>query len=213
MTTSLKILVGCVAIMLVVSSCAKREYQAISIEAEPKIIECLAVLPAQISYTEEDPTARKKESLEKGVEYLNEILLSELEKSEVEKIIDVRQINFGFNDISGGAVNRIPIVSEKAQCNYVLESTLSQYRQRQGGNYAVESPASAAFELRLTDGKSGKKLWMTTFRETQTSLLSNLFTFNKALKRGFKWITVEDLLEQGVQKKIEECPFFYQVKK
>jgi len=45
------------------------------------------------------------------------------------------------------------------------------------------------------------------FKETQQSLMSNLMTFGKAENRGFKWITVEELVRQGIHEKIEECPY------
>ena len=50
-------------------------------------------------------------------------------------------------------------------------------------------------------------LWTADFRETQESLLDNILTYNKAQSRGFKWVTVEQLVEQGVKDRLATCPY------
>ena len=85
--------------------------------------------------------------------------------------------------------------------------TVHRYRQRQGGDLAADSPASASFEIRLIDARTKAVLWSADFDETQESLLSNILTFNKAQSRGFKWVTVETLISQGLQERLADCPF------
>lgn len=92
-------------------------------------------------------------------------------------------------------------------CDAVMMITVHRYRQRQGGDLAADSPASASFEIRLVDAKSKAVLWSADFDETQESLLSNILTFNKAQSRGFKWVTVETLISQGLQDRLADCPF------
>ncbi|BCL61137.1 hypothetical protein DGMP_18300 [Desulfomarina profundi] len=55
--------------------------------------------------------------------------------------------------------------------------------------------------------KTGAVLWSADFKETQESLLSNILSFNKAQSRGFKWISVEELLEQGIRERLAQCPY------
>lgn len=92
-------------------------------------------------------------------------------------------------------------------CDAVMTITVHRYRQRQGGDLAADSPASASFEIRLIDAKTKAVLWSADFDETQESLLSNILTFNKAQSRGFKWVTVETLVSQGLQDRLADCPF------
>ena len=61
--------------------------------------------------------------------------------------------------------------------------------------------------MRLVNTRDGGVLWQSMFKETQQSLMSNLMSFDKAESRGFKWITVEELVRQGINEKIEECPY------
>ena len=93
------------------------------------------------------------------------------------------------------------------QCDAVMMITVHRYRQRQGGDLAADSPASASFEIRLIDARTKAVLWSADFDETQESLLSNILTFNKAQSRGFKWVTVETLISQGLQERLADCPY------
>jgi len=63
------------------------------------------------------------------------------------------------------------------------------------------------FSMVLRDTTDGKLLWYADVREKQQSFLENIFSFGKAKKRGFKWISVEQLLEQGIKEKLAECPY------
>ena len=92
-------------------------------------------------------------------------------------------------------------------CDAVLLTTVHRYRQRVGSELAIESPASASFQMRLVDVKTRAVLWSADFDETQESLLSNILSFNKAQSRGFKWVTVENLVAQGLKERLAGCPF------
>jgi hypothetical protein len=98
-------------------------------------------------------------------------------------------------------------VGSELKCGAVLMTSLADYRQRVGGSYGAESPASASFSMRLINSRDGSVIWQSMFKETQQSLMSNLMSFDKAVSSGFKWITVEELVRQGINKKIEECPY------
>lgn len=193
-------------VALFLQACTKNNYDSVAISGDPQIVECIGVLPTKVAYGEKTQ-GNEGAILSDGAEFMDIIVLKELRKSDVQKVVDIKQLQFNFAEIGVGTKDRLHLMSKKAQCNYLLEPTLLQFRQRQGGDFAVDSPASAAFELKIIDSENGNSLWITTFRETQTSLLSNLFAFPKAMKRGFKWITVEDLLHQGVEEKVAECPF------
>lgn len=172
-------------------------------------LSCVVLLPTEIPLDDPTTDPLEKENLLDGADFFYTTLKSQLKQSEVGKVIDPRELNLQINEVAGGMNGVIKFIGSQAQCNNVLVTNLDRFNQRQGGEYAVDSPASAAFELRLMQADSGNSLWSVSFSETQVSLLSNLFSFNKAQSRGFKWITVEQLVAKGVEEKLLECPYFY----
>ncbi len=86
----------------------------------------------------------------------------------------------------------------------VMTGTISEYTERKGSELGVESPASVAFSVELLDTRDGRILWETYFSETQKPLFQNLFEINKFLKRGGKWISVDELAKEGARKAAEE---------
>ncbi len=77
-----------------------------------------------------------------------------------------------------------------------------RFQERKGGNFAVEKPASVAFHMHLMkDGVLGR---IFTYSEEQKALTQNLFTMGKFLKRGAKWVTAEELAEEGINAGLDE---------
>ena len=71
-----------------------------------------------------------------------------------------------------------------------------RFQERKGGNYAAEKSASVAFHMHLMkDGVLGKVF---EYSEEQKALTDNLFTVGKFLKRGGKWVTADELAEEGI---------------
>jgi hypothetical protein len=89
----------------------------------------------------------------------------------------------------------------------VLILTLNRFRERDGGEYSVNSPASVAFDYKLISGESGQTLCSGVFSETQQPLLDDLLVFFQRAKRGFKWITAEALAREGMEQKFALCPY------
>jgi len=204
-----------------VSCSGKTVDRSAEVEVEPLL--CVALLPTIAPYNDDTgvkgsiesgregiyrETAAGNGDLRAGADYLYGQLQTELENMEVTELIEVSELKEQIREVTGGKLGVIKEIGKQARCGAVLMSTLTTFRQRQGGTWAVDLPASAAFELQLVEAHSGKTLWISSFNETQASLMSNLFSFGKAQRRGFKWITVEELVAQGVSEKIEECPYF-----
>lgn len=221
-------------VLVLVAACGgKKVDQSAKADVEPLL--CVALLPTVAPYNDTEETSVSLENtvyvesndsildtdegkygqaasgsgdLQEGADYLYQRLQGELEKMEITELIEVSDLGQQIREVTGGKLGVVKEIGEQARCGAVLMSTLTTFRQRQGGTMAVDVPASAAFELQLLEAHSGKTLWFSTFNETQASLMSNLFSFGKAQSRGFKWITVEELVAQGVSEKIEECPYF-----
>lgn len=203
-----------------VSCGGKTVDRSAEVDVEPLI--CVALLPTIAPYNDDTGVKGSIESgregiygeaaadngdLQAGADYLYGQLQTELEKVDVTELINVSELKEQIQEVTGGKLGVIKEIGKQSRCGAVLMSTLTTFRQRQGGSLAVDVPASAAFELQLVEAHSGKTIWISSFNETQVSLMSNLFSFGKAQRRGFKWITVEELVAQGVSEKIEECPY------
>jgi len=76
-----------------------------------------------------------------------------------------------------------------------------RYQERQGGNFAVDKPASVGFHLHLYDQRGLTKVFI--FDETQQPLLDNILKIFTFLRRGMKWITASELAEEGIEKGIK----------
>ena len=73
---------------------------------------------------------------------------------------------------------------------------------------SVETPAAVAFSMELIGVERGVVLWTASFDETQKALLEDIFSFAKARKRGFKWLSVQELSRDGLTSRLQEFPYF-----
>ncbi|HEX9444423.1 MAG TPA: hypothetical protein VGA73_09900, partial [Candidatus Binatia bacterium] len=68
----------------------------------------------------------------------------------------------------------------------------------------VMSPASVAFVLEAWDVKRGDVIWTARFDETQKSLSENLLNIGQVASRGVRWVTAEELAQEGVKKAVAQ---------
>lgn len=169
----------------------------------------VVVLPAEMSPDKEGENGGSgREALQKGAGLIDITLTQEFTDNPKARVLSSRQVDALMKEDSEFAsTDTIKHLGRVLSCDAVLMTTVHRYRQRQGGEYAAESPASAAFSMRLIDVKTKAVLWSADFDETQESVLSNILTFNKAQSRGFKWITVENLLTHGLHDRLAGCPY------
>lgn len=168
-------------------------------------VSCIAVLPAGMGSDEEiAKTGDFNENVRNGAEFANSVLLQELNGNPKARIVTVSQLG---GEVMGSQVTTIDQASRITGCDAVLMTTVFKFKQRQGTTYAADEPASASFDMRLYSTGSKNVIWAADFSETQESLLSNIFSFGKAQSRGFKWITVEDMVTQGIKERLAGCPY------
>jgi len=139
--------------------------------------------------------------------FVNGLIAADLGSNPRVHLMTEGQLDAQLTDAAGGRLQQMRTLAAKQDSDAVLEVTVTRFRERDGGELSVNSPASAAFEMVLTHVKSGMVLWAASFDETQQALSSNLFTLNQAKSRGFKWITVEELVRQGMKERLAECPY------
>lgn len=71
-----------------------------------------------------------------------------------------------------------------------------RFEERKGGNFAVEKPAGVGFHMHLMEGNVVGRVFV--FDEDQQALSENVLNIGKFLKRGGKWVTADQLAEEGI---------------
>ncbi|MBU0681636.1 MAG: hypothetical protein KKD73_09460 [Proteobacteria bacterium] len=79
-----------------------------------------------------------------------------------------------------------------------------RYQERVGSAMGATEPASVAFSLFMVEVSTRKLVWQGSFDKTQTSLSENLFDTPMFLKKGMKWLTVEELSSYGIEKILDK---------
>ncbi len=202
----LGLLLACTAVML--TSCATK--QAPPTEEERlearRQVPCIVVLPVMADLKADDSlTYAQAAKLENGASFLDRTIAEALAGSANVRLLSQRQLTSLLPESDAAQSALFDRIGSVLKCNAVLVTTLSRYEQRVGGEYGVDSPASASFSMKLMNTRDGSLIWSTTFNQTQESLLSNIMS---AHKYGLKWLTVEELVTLGVAEKIEQCPYF-----
>ena len=200
----------CCCVPLWLSSCSSlsEKGQGAAVKAPIEPLACIIVFPATTSVGKSD-TIKYSDArdLEKGSTLATSVISKELADNPKVRVLTSSQISTLIPEVSGGFSGTIAALGKKLNCDGVLTTTVGRFKQREGGKYASESPASAEFSMILRRASTGSVLWSADFKETQESVLSNIFSLNKAQSRGFKWISVEELLEQGVKERLAACPY------
>jgi hypothetical protein len=148
------------------------------------------------------------ESLVLGARYLDVILMETLGAKKEFKVLSANQLDAILPNPWGGRIKQIRDIGQATGCGAVLESSIGRYQKRVGGEMSVETPAAAAFSMALTSVEQGGRIWSTSFDEEQKALFEDIFSFGKAERRAFKWLSVQELLRDGVDSRLAEFPYF-----
>ena len=97
---------------------------------------------------------------------------------------------------------RLRQIGQGVYADAVLTGRIQRYRERVGDEWGAKSPASVAFVLDLVDVRRGDVIWTARFDETQKSLSENIFALGDIGQRGVRWLSAEQLTQEGVKKSI-----------
>ena len=97
---------------------------------------------------------------------------------------------------------RLRQIGQGVYADAVLTGRVQRYRERVGDEWGAKSPASVAFVLDLVDVRRGDVIWTARFDETQKSLSENIFALGDIGQRGVRWLSAEQLTQEGVKKSI-----------
>ncbi len=92
----------------------------------------------------------------------------------------------------------LAMAGRRAGADLVMIGHLYRFRERVGKKFAVETPASVAFDVHLVRVSDGRLLWTGYLDETQHSLSENLFNLEMFLERDGQWVTAQEMATEGL---------------
>ncbi len=196
--------------VLGLNGCFPRDGSGDVQEAKPlPELSCIAVLPTAVPVASGETLLKDDyKMLLEGAAYLDSVLADLLAGNAQFNLLNDNQIDGILTDSWGGRIQQLRAIGQATGCGGVLGTTLSRYRQRVGSELSAETPAAVSFSMNLVGVEKGVVLWSTSFDEAQEALFDNIFTYKKSKSRGFKWITVQDLTQRGVQSRLDELPYY-----
>ena len=99
---------------------------------------------------------------------------------------------------------RLRQLGEMVYADAVMIGRVRRFRERVGDEWGAKSPASVGFVLELHDVRRGDIVWSASFDETQKSLSENIFAIGDIGARGVRWLTAEQLAQEGVKKAVAQ---------
>jgi TolB-like protein len=115
---------------------------------------------------------------------------------------EVREVTQGVP--AGGDSARLRRIGESVHADAVIVGRMERYRERVGDQWGAQSPASVAFVLDLIDVRRGDVIWSARFDETQKPLSENIFALGNLGGRGIRWLSAEQLTQDGVRKAVAD---------
>lgn len=206
-----KIFLSCSCALLLLASCSANFGQdGGQVQPPLEALSCIAVLPAGTSVDRDDAIDYEEgRDLEKGADFATDVITTELSGNRKVRLLTADQVASMVPDVSGGLSGTVSAIGKKANCDAVLLTTVRRFKQRVGTEFASDDPASAELHMAIMHTRTGAVLWTGDFRETQESFLDNVLSFDKMQKRGFKWVTVEQLVEQAIKERLATCPYLH----
>jgi hypothetical protein len=208
-TARAKVRVGlAVCCFIVAAGCAKKEDPK-PVSADPGVkVSCVAVLPVQPAIDYENVASPvEHKALKDGSEVMDGLLKQFFQGQPQIRFVSQEQARINEDNGAVDSLAGARRIAGQVGCNTILETTISQYTERVGGQYGAKQPAAVTFTYRLYEVGEGKVLCHGRFDEQQQSIMENLLTLPKAKKRGLSWVTAEELLREGVQEKLGQCSY------
>jgi hypothetical protein len=146
-----------------------------------------------------EPRTSEREGPESVARFVY-LALASLPNWQIVSDSEVREV--GQSLPASAASNRLREIGERVYADAVLTSRVQRYRERIGDEWGAKSPASVAFVLDLIDVRRGDVIWSATYDETQKSLSENVFAFGDISARGVRWLSADQLAQDGVKKAV-----------
>lgn len=97
-------------------------------------------------------------------------------------------------------------VGSELEAEGIVSGYVYRFRERKGVSYAVEQPASVAFEIHLLRVSDGALVWRGFFDKTQSSLMEDLLQVTSFYRGRGRWVTAEELTGEGLEQILKTFP-------
>ena len=174
-------------------------------EEELVPISSIGVLPTQV-VTREPSDDAAIEKLETGADTLNALLKDYFQNYKDVSLISQSKLEGLSSANSGKPLYLAREAGQQLHYDAVLITSVERYRERDGSDYAIITPASVSFSLRLLAVESGQVIWSSDFDQEQQAFLENILK-SRSTGSGFRWLTVEELTSAGLTKKLDSSPY------
>jgi len=198
---------GCVVIFLFVisSGCANIPQEEAAKELVPiKSIGVLPAQPARITILPSDTQTRQQR--EAGSTIINSLLSDYFRDYRDVRFISQTELEGLEPTQPGQALYLAREAGQQLHYDAVLVTEVERYQTRTGSAYAVDTPASVTFSLKLLAIASGQVIWSADFDQTQQPLFENILG-SRSTGSGFRWLTAAELAKAGLTKKLNSCPY------
>ncbi len=194
--------------MLFLSACSKKQSETVVPKDPSLAISCIGVLPVEtVVNSESGMSVTQMKQLKDGALVLDSLLRKQFAGVGDFRFTNTRHV-FDLEDANNEkTLEMLSKVAEQLSCNAVLAVHVERYVDRVGGEYTAKEPASVAFQYKLYEMDHGKVICQGRFDEVQQSLMENMYNWNRVSSRGFKWVTAEALLTEGLEEKFSQCAY------
>jgi len=142
---------------------------------------------------------------------IEETFLKGIGASEQYTLIPSSYVDGVYKRVSATSFEKSPLeilteVGKEIGADGMIAGYLFYYMERKGFGYSVTEPASVAFCVHLIRVKDGVSVWKGAFDKTQSSLMENIFNILPFIKGGARWITAEELSQEGIEEILKGFP-------
>ena len=174
-------------------------------EEELATINSIGVLPAHI-VSRQPSEAGAMTELEAGAETINSLLADYFQGFQDVSLISRSELEGLSSTESGKSLYLAREAGQQLHYDAVLITSIERYQARDGSEYAVITPASVSFSLKLLAVESGRVIWSADFDQTQQPLFENVLK-TRSTGSGFRWLTASELASAGLTKKLDSSPY------
>ena len=210
--TILSVFFSLIFILFSLAGCSSKKEVSV-VQRDPSLaISCIGVLPVHIKKAEQSAVSfSEAKNLQEGAFILNQLVRSELSGRQEFRFVNEAQVRNLQPQNGSTEMSMLQSLAEQLSCNAMLEISLERYIDRVGGEYTAKTPASVAFQYNLYEMNHGRVLCHGRYSEVQKSLMENLYNWKLANSRGFKWITADQLMHEGLKEKFSQCSYLVDI--
>ena len=193
--------------LVLLGACVRQPTAPADPQNLPAQVSSIAVMPPIATPESDSASPKVQQELAVGKDALRGALTDYFAGHRRVRLLTEDEVAANAPSLTANRLEQALTAGKAVHAEAIMLINLDRYHQRQGSDYAVQSPASVAFEYRLLLTASGQTLCAGSFDETQRSATHNLLAFKTVAKRGFKWIPAADLLREGLQAKLTTCQY------